>query len=133
MESTEGYKLAFTHHAQQQLDAKGVESVRAREAFENPEKIYPNKKYKGQFRVVGNGLCLVGQPMSDRTFRVFTVYEDGVMTPPRPDQLLTEEGRKYAALYEAAQKGKRVKRSNEYYPRVNKRRAASDIPHMQVR
>ncbi|AZU97271.1 hypothetical protein SEA_GILSON_226 [Streptomyces phage Gilson] len=133
MESTEGYKLAFTKHAEDQLEKKRVGFLRAREAFENPDKVYPNKKYAGQFRVVGNGICLIGRPMGN-TFKVFTVYEDGVMTPPRPDQLETEEGRAYAELYEKAQRNKgRVARNNEYYPRAKKRAQARDVPHTYVR
>ena len=125
MESTKGYKLVFSQHARNQLSTKNLDVARAEGAFENPENIYPNKKYEGQFRIVGNGLCLVGLPMGN-IFKVFTVYEDGVMTPPRPDQLLTEEGRKYALLYERAKAGGSVKRANEYYPRT-KSRKRSDI------
>lgn len=132
MESTEGFKLAFTMHAQQQLDSKGISLELAESAFENPDKIYPNKKYVGQFRVTGNGICLIGKPMNG-TFKVFTVYEDGVMTPPRPDQLLTEEGRKYAELYEKAQRSNTVKRGNEYYPRFKGRAQSGDMRHNYIR
>lgn len=133
MESTEGYKLAFSKHAQDQLEKKNVGFQRAREAFESPDKVYPNKKYAGQFRVVGNGICLIGRPING-TFKVFTVYEDGVMTPPRPDQLLTEEGRAYAELYAKAQRAEKVNRNNEYYPRAKKRRQASrDVRHTYIR
>lgn len=133
MESTQGYKLAFTQHAEDQLKNKNVGHDRAREAFENPEKVYPNKKYVGQFRVVGNGICLIGRPMNG-TFRVFTVYEDGVMTPPRADQLNTPEGREYAKLYERAMRTGKVARKNEYYPRARNRKiTSSDIRHTHVR
>lgn len=133
MESTEGYKLAFSKHAHDQLLKKNVGVQRATEAFENPDKVYPNKKYEGQFRIVGNGICLIGRPMG-RTFKVFTVYEDGVMTPPRPDQLDTPEGQQYAKLYAKAQSTGRVARNNEYYPRAKKRKSApSDIRHTYVR
>lgn len=137
MESTEGYKLALSKHAREQLIKKTgtVGITRAEQAFEAPDKIYPNKKYQGQFRIVGKGLCLIGRPTANGLFRVFTVYEDGVMTPPRPDQLLTEEGRAYAELYRKAQQNNgKAARNNEYYPRAKKRRqASSDVRHTYIR
>lgn len=133
MESTKGYKLAFSKHAYDQLIKKSVGIERATEAFETPDKVYPNRKYEGQFRVVGNGICLIGRPMGG-TFKVFTVYEDGVLTPPRPDQLGTPDGDAYAELYKQAQKSGRVARQNEYYPRAKKRKSASsDVRHVYVR
>jgi hypothetical protein len=132
MESTEGFKLSFTEHAKKQLNAKALGMERAQQAFDAPEKVYPNKKYVGQFRVVGNGICLIGRPMNG-TFKVFTVYEDGVMTPPRADQLDTPEGKAYAELYERAQMNGKVSRNNEYYPRAKQRRSQSDVRHTYVR
>lgn len=136
MESTEGMKLWLSRHAREQIITKfgdaGLE--RAEETFSNPDKIYPNKSYEGQFRVVGEGLCLIGKPTDDgKYFRVFTAYEDGVLTPPREDQLETEAGQRYAELYEAALKKGRVERTNEYYPRVKERKRGSDIPHAYIR
>lgn len=121
MESTEGYRIKLTAHAREVMGKKNVDVIRVKNAFYNFEKIYPNKKYKGQFRIVGNGLCLVGAP-GNGEFVIYTMYEDGVMTPPRPDQLETPEGRAYAALYHRAQKTGKVRRSNEYWPRVHERR-----------
>jgi hypothetical protein len=137
MESTEGFKLILSKHAFEQLKSKfgdiGIE--RAEGALSNPDKVYPNKKYEGQFRVVGLGLCLVGKPNYDtKSFHVFTVYEDGVMTPPREDQMNTYEGQKYAKLYRQAQTIGKVARNNEYYPRAKKRKSApSDIRHTYIR
>ncbi|WMI33598.1 hypothetical protein SEA_KENREY_236 [Streptomyces phage Kenrey] len=136
MKSTEGYKLALSKHAREQLIKKTGELgiTRAQQAFETPDKVYPNKKYKGQFRIVGKGLCLIGRPTANGLFRVFTVYEDGVMTPPREDQMDTEEGRAYAELYRKAQVTGKVARNNEYYPRAKKRwDAPSDIRHTYIR
>jgi hypothetical protein len=132
MESTEGYKLEFTVHANEQLKNKGIDLDRAQEAFDNPARIYPNKKYVGQFRVVGAGICLIGKP-GNGIFRVFTVYEDGVMTPPRPEQLLTEEGRRYAKIYERALLNGKATRQNEYYPRTKERKNAGDMRHTYIR
>ncbi|XAO35397.1 hypothetical protein SEA_FRANCOB_233 [Streptomyces phage Francob] len=136
MESTEGYKLVLSKHAREQLLKKtGTMGItRAEQAFETPDKVYPNKKYVGQFRVVGLGLCLIGRPTANGLFRVFTVYEDGVLTPPRPDQLGTPEGDAYAEIYRKAQKNGKAKRNNEYYPRAKKRqRASGDVRHTYIR
>lgn len=121
MESTENYTLKLTAHARKQMEAKGFTQESINGMFTAPENIYPNKKFEGQFRVVGNGICLVGQPMTDRTFLVFTMYEDGVMTPPRADQLDTPEGKAYAKRYEQARAKGNVRRQNEYWPRVHRR------------
>lgn len=131
MESTKGYNVKLTAHARKQMKVKKVEDVRLAAAFAAPEKMYPNRKYEGQFRVVGNGLCLVGKPQGS-DFVVFTIYEDGVMTPPREDQLGTPEGEEYAALYAEYLKTGKVARKNEYYPRAKNRRKG-DVRHTTVR
>ena len=130
MESTEGYSLRLTAHARQQIEAKGFNEDSVNEMFSAPEKVYPNKKFVGQFRVTGNGICLIGKP-TGKDFLVFTVYEDGVMTPPRPDQLDTPEGKAYAALYSAAKRSGKGKRSGEYWPRVHQRK--SDVGHAHIK
>jgi hypothetical protein len=116
MQSTEGFRLHATDHALKQILQKGFAVEKIREVFENPVKLYKNGKYEGQYRVTGNGICLVGKPKGN-TFTLITVYEDGVMTPPRPDQLDTPEGKAYAERYA---KGKA--RNNEYAPRAIARR-----------
>jgi hypothetical protein len=116
MQSTEGFRLHATDHALKQILDKGFAIEKIRETFENPAKLYKNGKYEGQYRVTGNGLCLVGKPKGT-TFTLITVYADGVMTPPRPDQLNTPEGQEYARRYA---KGKA--RNNEYAPRAIARR-----------
>jgi hypothetical protein len=118
MQSTKGFRLHATDHALNQILQKGFAVEKIRETFENPVKLYKNGKYEGQFRVTGNGLCLVGKPKGN-TFTLITVYEDGVLTPPRPDQLETPEGQAYARKYA---EGKA--RDNEYMPRVLARKAA---------
>ena len=111
--------MSMTHHALGQLRAKGFSIDDVQAAFDEPDKVYPNGKYAGQYRVVGGKLCLVGKPEGE-TFNVITVYEDGVLTPPRPEQLDTEEGRRYAARYERG-----LNRVNEYYPRIKERRSSN--------
>jgi len=112
------------------MEAKNFTEEDVEFAFRNNEKLYPNKKFEGQFRVVGKGICLIGKPVKD-VFLIFTIYEDGIMTPPRPDQLLTAEGQQYAKLYERAVATGRVRRSNEYWPRVHAR--SSDSGHTLIK
>jgi hypothetical protein len=119
MQTTEGFRIHATDHALKQILEKGFPVERIQETFQAPEKIYRNGKYEGQFRVTGNGLCLVGKPKGT-TFTLITVYEDGVLTPPRPDQLETPEGQEYARRYAEGQA-----RKNEYMPRVLSRRKAA--------
>jgi len=113
MESTKGFRLRATHHAIKQIFEKKFSLDRIQRVFDNPVKLYKNGKYEGQYRVTGEGLCLVGKPNANGIFTLITVYEDGVMTPPRPDQLETEEGRAYAERYKRGQA-----RQNEYMPRT---------------
>jgi hypothetical protein len=132
MESTKGMALYLRLHAKEQMEKKGFKLERVEMMFSDYENnhVSPNKKYHGQFRICGDGICLVGQPFGD-TFHVFTMYEDGVMTPPRPDQLETPDGQKYAKSYEKAIAGGSVKRSNEYWPRVHERNG--DIRHKRIK
>lgn len=132
MESTEGYTMRLTAHARQQMEAKKFDKEIVEYTFVNPAKVYPNRKFAGQFRVTGNGICLVGEPMRDGTFLVFTMYEDGVMTPPREDQKDTPEGQEYVALYNKALESGRVKRTNEYWPRIHERND-SEMGHTLIR
>lgn len=125
MKNTEGLTLSFSKHAQDQMEAKEFDKNTIVEGFAKvtESNISPNKKFEGQFRVVVDNVCLVGKPMGN-TFRVFTLYEDGVMTPPREDQMDTPEGKAYAKLYNKAKRranGGPVRRTNEYWPRVHKR------------
>lgn len=130
MKSTEGMSLRLTTHAKRQMEAKGFSSEDVESVFNSPSRVYPNKKFEGQFRVAGKGICLIGKPEGNM-FLVLTAYEDGVMTPPRRDQLDTPEGKAYAKLYEEAKRrsnGKKVRRENEYWPRVHQRH--NDINNM---
>lgn len=92
--STRGYGIAFNHHTMKQADLKGFTEQDMVQTFANPERIYPNGRYPDQHRITGNGLCLVGKFEGD-TFKVVTVYLDGVVTKPREDQLKTNEGRDF--------------------------------------
>lgn len=99
MQTTEGMRLRTTRHALRQIAQKGFNPMFVKAAFENPEDIYPSHSHPGQYRITGEGLCLVGVPEGDE-FVLITVYLDRVLTPPRLDQLVTEAGRRYAERYE---------------------------------
>jgi len=102
MDSTKGMTLQATAHAARQIVTKGFSVKKVQAVFDSPVKVYPSgKRHPGQYRIVGKGICLVGEPVDSNTFRLITVYQDNVLTPPRPDQLQTPEGRAYAERYNA--------------------------------
>lgn len=101
MKSTEGFMIRTTAHAHEQIMTKGFSFAKVQEVFDNPANVYRSgKKYPNQHRVVGKGLCLVGE-FEGNVFRLITVYRDNVVTPPRPDQLKTAEGQEFARRYAA--------------------------------
>lgn len=98
MKTTGGLTLVITKHARSQMVAKGFDEAIVKGVFATPERVYPSGSHPGQFRITGNGVCLVGKPKEGK-FILITLYADGVLTPPRPDQMWTEEGRRYADRY----------------------------------
>lgn len=101
-----GTSLELSDHAAKTAKAKMFDIGTIANAFMNPNRVYPNGRYPGQFRVTGDGLCLVGEVIGDK-FRVVTVYHDGVITPPRKDQLQDSRGgASYAAHYGAGRSGR---------------------------
>ena len=98
--SVAGLNLEMTQHARKQIVEKGLSQATITAAFNNPERVYPSGSHPGQIRVTGSGVCLVGVIECGK-FNLITVYEDGVLTPPRADQLNTPEGRRYAERYAA--------------------------------
>jgi hypothetical protein len=99
MKSTEGMTLTLTRHACKQAVEKGFTPEAIQECFANPKKVYPSGSHPGQFRVVNKDICIVGVPVSNTEFRGITMYVNGTLTPPRKDQMDTEEGRRYAKRY----------------------------------
>jgi hypothetical protein len=95
---TQGYTLDLTPYAIRRAVSKGFKAPQIKACFDDPVEAYPSKSHPGSFRVRGHGLCLCGYP-EGTVFKVVTMFEDGVITPPRPDQLSTPEGRAYAARY----------------------------------
>lgn len=98
MRSTRGVTLSLTKHAKRQAKVKGFPVSNILSMWENPDRIIPSRSYRGQYRVCGDGICLVGVPKG-KSFIVITVYLDQDLTPPRPDQLQTKAGRRYAERF----------------------------------
>jgi hypothetical protein len=95
MNTTKGMTLKVTSHALKTMAAKGFDPEAVKATFAAPTEVYASGSHPGQFRVTGNGLCLVGKPEGN-TFILITLYLDRVVTPVRPDQLNTPEGRNFA-------------------------------------
>ena len=94
------YRYHVTKHALNMATRKGFTTEQIDETFRYPKRVYLSGSHIGQHRVTGQGLCLVGIPNPDTSvFTIITVYEDETITPPRPDQLITPEGQRYAERY----------------------------------
>src|SRR5882757_5513593 len=98
MKSTDGVVLSLTKHAKKQAKAKGFPVADILTMWEGQNNIQPSRSHPGQFRVCGDGICLVGVPKNN-SFVVITCYVDRLVTPPRPDQLGTKAGKRYAERY----------------------------------
>jgi hypothetical protein len=101
-----GYQFRLTQHALRMSQEKNFTVESIANTFKNPQKIYPSGSHPGQWRVTGDGLCLVGIPETGKSnentipyFTIITIYQDEILTPPRDDQLNTPEGRRYAERY----------------------------------
>lgn len=102
MRSTRGVTLSLTKHAKKQAKEKGFSVRNILDMWKEPDRIIPSRSYPGQYRVCGDGICLVGVPKGHskvKSFIVITLYADGELTPPRPDQMRTKAGRRYAIRY----------------------------------
>lgn len=91
-------RVVMSGHVLDVAREKGFSEDAMRKTFSQPAEVYPSGSHPGQWRVTGNGLCLVGRPEGG-TFQVITVYLDRVITAPRPDQLTEEKGRVFAEHY----------------------------------
>lgn len=98
VKEVDGTMLHVREHALKQARLKGFDMATIEQTFRSPMRVYPNGRYQGQWRVTGNGICLVGEPRGGR-FEVVTMYLDGVVTKPRADQLKTAEGAEFAGRY----------------------------------
>ncbi len=84
-----------TNHFVKQVAAKNFDPEAVLSTLSDPTELYPSRSHPGQYRVTGNGLCIVGEPRGSK-FVLLTIYKDRVVTPVRPDQLNTPEGRNFA-------------------------------------
>jgi hypothetical protein len=98
MKSTKGITLSLTKHAKKQAKSKGFPIRNILDMWNGKPRIISSRSHPGQYRVCGNGICVVGVPKG-RAFVAITVYVDQDLTPPRPDQLATRAGRRYAERY----------------------------------
>lgn len=94
----ENKNVRVTNHCRKTIIAKGFDPEKVRRAVEHPEQVTDVLKYPGQLRAIGEGLAVVLAPAGSGWVMV-TVYLDGVLTPPRPDQMNTPEGKRYAERY----------------------------------
>lgn len=86
-----------TQHFITTIKSKGFGADTILATLTNPAEVYPSKSHPGQWRVTGNGVCIVGKPEGGKFFLI-TAYADRVVTPVRPDQLDTPEGRRFAEV-----------------------------------
>lgn len=85
------HSYRLTRHARDRAAEKGFSLDALASVFAEPEYVYPSGSHPGQWRVCGNGICMVGT-VSEDSFTVITVYVDGVMTPLRADRMQTQLG-----------------------------------------
>jgi hypothetical protein len=95
MPQTPGIPVATGHFVKTAKD-KGFTADQIISTLIEPTEVYPSRSHPGQFRVTGNGVCIVGKPEGDK-FTLITIYADRIVTPVRPDQMNTPEGRRFAA------------------------------------
>ena len=77
----------MTSHARKVMAEKSFSPTVVVMTLRNPSEVYPSGNHPGQFRITGNGICLVGKPEGD-TFVIITMYADRIMTALRPDQII---------------------------------------------
>jgi hypothetical protein len=92
------YVLNILPHAYKQAELKRYSPDIIARTYDCPNRVYPSKSHPGQYRITGNGICLVGEPVGDH-FNIITIYKDMILTPPRDDQMETPEGRRYAERF----------------------------------
>lgn len=96
----EGKNVRLTQHVRDQIIAKGFDPEHVRQAIVSPGQTTDVLKHPGQIRNIAHGVAVVLAPnMRGTEWTAVTVYKDGVLTPPRADQMLTAEGRRYAERY----------------------------------
>lgn len=90
----------ITKHFLDTVNAKHLSPRDIIAAWHNPAEVYPSGSHPGQWRITGNGVCIVGKPDEVSGLFIFiTVYLDRVLTPPREDQT-DEAARRYRDRWE---------------------------------
>jgi hypothetical protein len=79
-------RIVPTNHFIKVIKDKGFDPDKILNTLTNPAEVYESRNHPGQWRVTGNGLCLVGKPEGN-TFTLITAYLDRVITDLRPDQI----------------------------------------------
>lgn len=97
-DTVKGTRLIVSGHASRTIIAKGFDPRTVQAVHAAPTRVTEVRAHPGQIRLIGQGLALVGRVDAGR-FILITVYADGVLTPPRADQMNTPEGRRYAERY----------------------------------
>lgn len=91
------YTISATSHFVKTVKDKGFDGNKIIEAIMNPAEVYPSGSHPGQWRITGNGYCIVAKPEGARLILI-TAYLDRVVTAVRPDQMDTPEGRRFAKV-----------------------------------
>ena len=84
---TSGDRIKVTDHIKRQMAAKGITAEQVLGALRHPYKVTPVTRYPGQRRYCGQGVAVVVEPEDHNHFILITVYEDGILTPLRADQM----------------------------------------------
>lgn len=79
-------RFDMTQHATRVMHEKGFDPTTVARTLRNPSEVYPSGNHPGQYRITGNGLCIVGKPEGD-VFVIITMYLDRIITELRPDQM----------------------------------------------
>jgi hypothetical protein len=79
-------RFNMTAHAVKVMHEKAFSPDDIAATLRNPSEVYPSRNHPGQYRITGNGVCIVGRPEGG-TFVIITMYADRIMTALRPDQL----------------------------------------------
>lgn len=88
---TDSDRVVITDHIKEQMATKGISGKQVIGALRNPEKVTrvmsrPEFIARGQLRFCGEGVAVVAEPKRDGSWRLMTVYLDGVRTELREDQ-----------------------------------------------
>ena len=90
------FRFTFTRHVIEQARAKGFTPEELHAACYVPSRTSDVRAHPGQRRFIAGRVVVVAEPIGPGEWCAITCYLDGVVTPVRPDQLNTPEGRRFA-------------------------------------